>query len=123
MHTKKINHMVIIGCKCDPQLDKLPAIDLSSANNVLKYQTRCFIPSEQITPAETNYSAEMSTYLYKNNKRREAVTLSFHLPHDSHLMISQEDYSYSKVKHDPQWCNETFKHHDFTGQCTSKKNK
>ena len=113
IYQKEINHMMMIGCASDKELDAFPAIDESE--NITQY----FMPTKKITQTGTSYSAVMLQHLYKK-KRHENLTLSFYIPDDCQVSLSQEDYTESVVEHDPEWCHEVFKSPYFSGQCPSE---
>lgn len=113
IYQKEINHMITICCKGDKELDAFPGID-GSAN-----QTKYFIPKETVTQTGMSYSAKMLQNIYKM-KRHENLTLSFYLPDECLVSLSQEDYTEEAVEHDPKWCHEIFKSPNFSGQCSSE---
>ena len=113
IYQKEINHMMMIGCDSDKELDAFPAI--VESENLTQYCT----PTKKITLNDTSYSAVMSQYLYKK-KRHEDLTLSFYLPDDCQVSLSREDYTESVVEHDPEWCHVIFKSPYFSGQCPSE---
>lgn len=112
IHRLEINHMVIVCCKGDEELENFPILCLEN-------QTRHFTPSEDTTTMGTSHSAKMLQYLYTDN-RYENLTLSLYLPNDCLLSLSQDECGQDRVYHNPEWCHKKFKTPFFKGHCPSE---
>ena len=113
VYYREINRIIMVGCDDDNELDMFPV-----AIDGLKSQTKYF----KIIPTEAGSIVKMLRYHYENG-RHENLTLSFYLPDNCLLSLSQEDYTKLRVQHNPEWCHEMFKGFDLKGQCPSNKQK